>query len=113
MVFKYGNVVQCFHLKNIKSKHMETLKKLLPVAAFFISAVAFGQKSTKANGSVRANVNTHQSGSVNRNEARVNGSINANEHANQNAQRNANENSVLNGTTVRTKDRVKGSKSDA
>ncbi len=80
---------------------MKTIKILLPVAALFVSALAFGQNG---NGNSRVKVSTttttHRNGSVKSNEARVNGSINSNSHANQNAQRNANENSVLNGTTV-------------
>jgi hypothetical protein len=84
---------------------MKTMKILLPVAALFISALAFGQK----NGNSRhKEEKSYQSGSVKRAEARANGSVQANAHANENAQRNANENSVLNGTgTVRTKYKAK------
>ncbi len=71
---------------------MKTRKILLPFAALFISALAFGQNG---HAKVKTTSTTHHE---RREVARVNGSINANAHANENAQRNANENSVLNGT---------------
>ena len=84
---------------------MKTIKLLLPVAALFISAIAFGQRNN-ANRPDKQHAKTYQS-TDRRETARVNGSVNANEHANVNAQRNANENSVLNGTTVTTRTKYK------
>lgn len=82
---------------------MKTIKILLPVAALFISAVAFGQKS---NGHQKKNtqVNTYSSGEERREQARINGTVNANANANERARIRANEHSVLNhsGTSYRT-----------
>ncbi len=81
---------------------MKTIKLLLPVAALFITAVAFAQKS---NGHQKKNtqVNTYSSSEERREQASVNGTVNANANANERAQARANENSVLNqsGTTQR------------
>jgi len=81
---------------------MKTMKLLLPVAALFISAVAFGQKS---NGHQKKNMqaNTYSTSEERREQARINGTVNANANANERARARANENSVLNqsGTTQR------------
>jgi hypothetical protein len=81
---------------------MKTIKLLLPVAALFISAIAFGQKS---NGHQKKNnqTSTYSTGEDKREQARTNGTINANANANERAKARANENSVLNesGTTQR------------
>jgi hypothetical protein len=76
---------------------MKTVKILMPVAALFISAIAFGQKS---NGQQKRSTKTQESSVSKKYEARTNGAVNANANANTNAQQNANENSVLNGTTT-------------
>jgi hypothetical protein len=93
---------------------MKTIKFLLPVAALFISAIAFGQKAN-THRVEKLNSKTYKSSADRRESARVNGVTNANEHANANAQRNANENSVLNGTTTtaKTKYKVKNKRTDA
>jgi hypothetical protein len=93
---------------------MKTIKFLLPVAAMFVSAIAFGQKSNQ-NRMEKQNAKAYHSSTDRRETARVNGAVNANEHANANAQRNANENSVLNGTTTttKTKYKVKNKRTDA
>lgn len=80
---------------------MKTSKILLPLAALFVSALAFGQNGNSGN---RVKVTTTTTTHTKANNSRVNGSSNANARANENAQRNANENSVLNGTPgVKTK----------
>ena len=92
---------------------MKTKKILLPLAALFFSAIAFGQRNNP-NRSEKQHVKTAQT--IDRREtARVNGSVNANEHANVREQQNANQNSVLNGTTTttKTKHKVKYKKQDA
>ena len=93
---------------------MKTIRFLLPVAALFISAIAFGQKNTHRQD--RQTTKPYHS-TEKRDRARVNGVLNANEHANENAQRNANENSVLNGTTTtattKTKYKKKSKLTDA
>ena len=79
---------------------MKTVKMILPVAALFISALAFGQKSNKSSHSKLQDRNYQATNK--KQEARTNGATNANQHANTNAQQRANENSVLNGTTTTT-----------
>ena len=93
---------------------MKTIKILLPVAALFVSAVAFGQKNSNHR-LEKQNARAYQKDVSRRDAARTNGVVNANEHANENAQRNANENSVLNGatTTTKTKYKVKHKSTDA
>ena len=82
------------------------MKFLLPVAAMFISAIAFGQRSN-GNRLDKQHTKVYKSNTESRESARVNGAVNANEHANVKAQQNANENSVLNGTTTRAKTKYK------
>ena len=92
---------------------MKTIKILLPIAALFISALAFGQR-THAYKHERQNQKSVHSHTDRRERARVNGAINANENASANAQHHANENSVLNGTTTtETKYKIKRKSTDA
>lgn len=87
---------------------MKTIKILLPAAALFVSALAFGQKTNSTHSK------KYENRTGNPTEARVNGAVNANAHANENAQRNANENSVLNGSTsVKTKYKARVNRSDS
>ena len=91
---------------------MKTVKMILPLAALFISALAFGQKPT-SKGQIKQQERSYQNTDVRREPARTNGVENANQHANARAQQKANENSVLNGTsTTKTKYKSKYRKSD-
>jgi hypothetical protein len=93
---------------------MKTVKILLPIAALFMSAFAFGQKSNgKANGTLKVHEKERQSSSERRDQARITGTMTSNTHASARAKSRANENAAFDDsrTNFRTKtDRPAGDK---
>lgn len=97
---------------------MKTLKFLLPVAALFVSAIAFGQKGnnkaqSRTDGSTKVHTRTKQSTtSDRRDEARMNGTITSNTHASERAKSRANENAAFDGSGTYTKTKANRSSGD-
>ena len=92
---------------------MKTIKFLLPIAALFVSAVAFGQKSNaKANSSSKAQEKTSQSTSGKRDEARTVGTMTSNTHASARAKSRANENAAFDDYRTQVKPKASSSAGD-